>query len=150
MLKKFLHYLLSRTLKKQRVTACCESSSLYSYDLSKYEQRRQEINDSIEPIDGIFYIYNGAIIPDYYSEVLQKMQKPPGEIHDAYHHKFYNNYMIKKFACLSAADERSIPKGRVYFGIGYLDKCYIKNEGIKKKVVELYQLPLDTDFFSYD
>jgi len=38
--------------------------------LTVYENRRKEIEESGEPIEGIFYLYGGQIIPDYYSECL--------------------------------------------------------------------------------
>jgi len=112
--------------------------------LTAFETRRTEIAESTEPIEGIFYIYDGQIIPDYYSECLIADKDSPHR-KEMYHMNFYPNYMRRKFDGLSYS-EKSLPRGRSFIPIKtapiiFIDKCYAHNKEIIKQIIELYRLP---------
>lgn len=117
--------------------------------LTAYETRRNEIANSSEKIDGIFYIYNGQIIPDYFSECLLS-DRDRNSIHrkSMFHMLFYPNYMLNKFTGLSI-DSKSLPRGRANYGNSLLiDKCYCDNEDIIQQLKELYRLPQDASIIT--
>lgn len=106
--------------------------------LSEYETRKNEIAESTEQIEGIFYLYNNKIIPDFYSECLISDTDNPCR-KQMYHLEFYPNYMRRKFSGLSYS-EKSIPRGRIFNAIIYIDKCYAQDIEIIKQIKELYRL----------
>jgi len=126
--------------------------------LEKYENRSQEIQNSTEPIEGIFFIYGNKIIPDYYTECLESESvcmncwRSYRDIRQQmYLETFYHNYMIYKYPELkyiSIGKEKHLPRGRtsVYFTDKtlLLDKCYINNIEILDQIFKLYRLPSDT------
>jgi len=111
--------------------------------LSVYESRKKEIQESSRLVEGIFYIYNGQIIPDFYSECLVSDVDNPCR-KDMYHMCFYPNYMKRKFRNLSYS-EKSIPRGRILGRptppVVFIDKCYEKNMDIISQLKNLYRLP---------
>ena len=124
--------------------------------LEKYETKCQDIQNSTEPIEGIFFIYKDKIVPDYFTECLKSDSvcmncwRPYGDIRrQMYLQTFYHNYMINKFPELKYIwNEESLPRGRtvVYFTskVLFLDKCYINNFEMIDKILNLYRLPKDT------
>lgn len=110
--------------------------------LAEYEVRRKAIEESGEPIEGIFYLYNGQIIPDYYSECLFS-DKHNLRREAMYHFNFHPDYMLRKFEGL-AYGEKSLPRGRIIVtGAGtiiYIDQCYFNDAGIISRLIELYRL----------
>lgn len=106
-----------------------------SVDLSIYEVRRSEIINSTETIYGVFYIYNGEIIPNYYSETIQpKLVDERSK--ECYHDCFFNSYMRKKYPVLICKRDNSIPRGRVEKGATnaiFIDKCYKDDEAMIEK-----------------
>lgn len=104
-----------------------------------YETRRKEIAESIEPIDGIFYLYDDMIVPDYYSECLLSDLRNLRR-NKMYHSHFYPEYMTRKFDGLSY-NEKSLPRGRVDHCIIMIDTCYSQNTEIIKQLKGLYRLP---------
>lgn len=107
--------------------------------LVEYEVRRPEVEESSESIDGIFYLYGGAIIADHYSECCAADTDNLCR-KNMNHDKFYINYMRKKFDGLRMND-RSIPRGRVTGNMLYLDFCYIDDTETIAKIKKLYRLP---------
>lgn len=111
--------------------------------LSVYEIRRKEVEESLEPVNGIFYIYNNEIIPDYNSECLVSKADSQNKKH-MYHSYFYLNYMKRKFTELPDG-EKSLPRGRIENIPGntfvFIDKCYSKDEEVLLKLRELYRIP---------
>lgn len=109
----------------------------------EYETRKKEIEESTEPIEGIFYIHNGCVIPDYYSECLFSDEENPVRA-EMYHHRFYRNYMRRRFTELFSSNEKSIPRGRIAGTLSdpviYIDKCYKQNMVILNRIKELYHL----------
>lgn len=112
--------------------------------LTAYETRKKEIEESPEPIEGIFYIRDGRIIPDFYSECLFSDEDNPLRA-VMYHHEFYPNYMRRRFTDLVRSDEKSIPRGRVAGTLSdpviYIDKCYKQDADMLNRVKKLYHLP---------
>ena len=118
--------------------------------LTAYEIRRKEIEESSEPVEGIFYLYNGQIIPDYYSECLFS-DRDNIRREAMYHFRFYPDYMKKKFDAL-ANDEKTLPRGRIVatgsMTTLYIDKCYFNDTDTIRKLIELYRLPGRIDVMS--
>ena len=124
--------------------------------LEKYENRSPEIKNSNEPIEGIFFIYNNQIIPDYYTECLESESvcmncyRSPSDIRrQMYLITFYENYMANKFPELKRTwNEKALPRGRtgVHFStkVLYLDECYADNAEILNQIYKLYRLPCNT------
>lgn len=110
--------------------------------LSAYENRRKEIAESDEPIEGIFYLYHNTVIPDHYSECLISDKENPLR-RKMYHSHFYADYMRNKFKELDYS-EKSIPRGRIQFKMILIDKCYKENQEIIERLKELYRLPEKT------
>ena len=106
--------------------------------LTAYETRRQEIQDSSGQIEGIFYLYDGKIIPDYYSECLLSDKENPCR-DKMYHRKFYSNYMMMKYNELPYG-EKSLPRGRIRLNLILIDACYAEDEAILEQLRELYRL----------
>ena len=107
--------------------------------LSAYEVRKQDIQDSGEQIEGIFYIYDGRIIPDYYSECLISDTHSPYR-KAMYHLKFFPNYMRRKYDGLGYS-EKSVSRGRIFRNVIYIDYCYADNTELLYTLRELYRLP---------
>lgn len=119
--------------------------------LTAYEVRRIEIAESTEPIEGIFYLLDGQIIPDYYSECLFSDKTNP--LREAmYHTHFYPYYMMKKYDGLTLG-EKSLPRGRISgtatSPIIYIDRCYFENRAIIIELIDLYRLPEKIDLSSH-
>ncbi|MCL2398632.1 MAG: hypothetical protein FWC91_02665 [Defluviitaleaceae bacterium] len=122
--------------------------------LSIYETRRHEVENSDEPIEGIFYIHNGQLIPDYYSECLfseiininplaRSNSKNP-HLRAMRHECFYGNYINKVYAGEFAGSD-FLPRGRISKVDAelthiFIDKCYFKDEDMLKQLVKLYRL----------
>jgi len=111
--------------------------------LEAYEMRRTEIQANYGQIEGIFYIYNGNIIQDHYSECLRRDKDNPLRA-QMYHLKFYPNYMERKFTGLST-NEKSIPRGRIALDRIFIDACYVNDLDMLNRVVKLYRLPENTE-----
>jgi|GEM_PF-3354022 len=111
-------------------------------DMSVYETRRPELQESDEMIEGIFYLIDGKIVPDYYSECLIT-DKDNLLRKQMYHRIFYANYICRKFSGLSGCGENFLPRGRILPPIPFiaLDKCFICDEDIITQLRELYHLP---------
>ena len=107
--------------------------------LNVYETRKAEIENSSKQIEGIFYILDGRIIPDYYSECLKGDVDNPLR-KEMYHLKFYPNYMRRKYTDLYGGAD-SIPRGRVNYNNILIDLCYINDTEIKETLIKLYRLP---------
>jgi hypothetical protein len=126
--------------------------SLYQKELlplSDYESRRQDIQESLEPVDGIFYLYHDEIVPDYYSECLSSDKKNPLR-KKMYHMHFYPNYMVRKFNTLCYCGETSLPRGRVDETMIFIDKCFEKNETIINQLKKLYRLSGEPFILTFD
>ena len=102
----------------------------------------------------IFYIIDGQIVPDYYSECLftEIDVSPASERNLINPHKramyswiFYDNYIKHVFKEL-AHDSKVIPRGRVaklahdMAGI-HIDKCFFNDEKMIQQIIEVYRLP---------
>lgn len=115
--------------------------------LTVYEARRKEIAESTEPIEGIFYIFDGRIIPDYYSECLMSDKDDPRR-EKMYHHYFHPNYMQRKFTDRYNPHEKFMPRGRITGNSSkpaiYIDRCYEQDEDTLRQLRELYRLPENT------
>lgn len=115
----------------------------HNVSLSDYEIRRKELADSTKPIEGIFYLYQGRIICDHYSEDVC-----PGRADrkkHQYHRCFHHNYMRRKYPELGM-DQESVPRGRVSLtgaNVLYIDSCYKKNKEIIDQLKAQYRLPAD-------
>lgn len=125
-----------------------ESLSDTKPPISCYAQRREEVHYSSEPVQGIFYILDGQIVPDYYSECLfSESYNPSPRTRARYHKQFYYNYMMKTYSGLSL-DETSLPRGRIDNLDGkamlYIDICYSENSEILEQIEKLYRLPANT------
>jgi len=122
---------------------------------SSYETRRIEIAQSNEQIEGVFYIVNGQVVPDYYSECLfsevdsdsfssrnQQNSYKCAMLHSV----FYKNYIQSVYEDIAVSkDENSLPRGRVQKSSDesasiIIDKCYYDDEDMIKRIIELYRL----------
>lgn len=112
--------------------------------LTAYETRKKDVEESAGPIEGIFYLHDGRIIPDYYSECLFSDKDNPCR-KEMYHFHFSPNYMRRKFADKYIPDEKFIPRGRIAGTAGapfiFIDKCYEQDADILRQLRELYRLP---------
>jgi len=137
-LKKFLFDTSNEDSTHESYHVAQDAKNLNLPPLSDYETRRKEITESTEPIDGIFYLYNGMVIPDYYSECLlsdlENLRRDK-----MYHSHFYPEYMTRKFEGLYC-DEKSLPRGRAEHSIIMIDTCYSQNTEIIKQLKDLYRL----------
>jgi|GEM_PF-2353606 len=119
--------------------------------LNVYESRRKEIEESGEPIEGIFYLYDGQIIPDYYSECLFS-DRNNNRRTLMYHSNFFPNYIWKKYNGLTYG-VKSLPRGRIVeTGAAttiYIDKCYFNDTDTISKLKQLYRLSGRIDVMSY-
>ena len=138
-LKKFLFDTSNEDSTHESYHMAQDAKSLNLPPLSDYETRRKEIIESTEPIDGIFYLYNGMVIPDYYSECLHSDLSNLRR-NKMYHLHFYPEYMSRKFDGLYY-NEKSLPRGRVCHSIIMIDTCYSQNTEIIKQLKGLYRLP---------
>jgi len=138
-LKKFLYNTSDGENTHEFHTAAQNDNSLDLPPLHAYETRRKEIAESIEPIDGIFYLYNDMIVPDYYSECLHSDLSNLRR-NKMYHLHFYPEYMSRKFDGLYY-NEKSLPRGRVCHSIIMIDTCYSQKTEIIKQLKGLYRLP---------
>ncbi|MDL2302500.1 hypothetical protein LJC58_09120 [Lachnospiraceae bacterium OttesenSCG-928-D06] len=109
--------------------------------LTVYETRRPEIKEGEDSIEGIFYIYEGKLIPDFHSECLLCNSFNNPNKKDMYHMHFFPNYMCRKFTGLSRFGEKSIPRGRVHFTLLRIDSCYAEDKQLLTQIKELYRLP---------
>ncbi|MCL2774563.1 MAG: hypothetical protein FWD71_14635 [Oscillospiraceae bacterium] len=116
----------------------CQPTTEEIPPLLAYETRKKEIAESTEPIDGVFYFYDDKIIFDFYSECLRSDRENPCRQH-MYHVHFYQNYMQRKFDGLIYG-ENSIPRGRVYYNILYIDYCYARNAEIIEQIKRTYRM----------
>lgn len=124
--------------------------------LEKYENRNQYIQNSTEPIEGIFFIYQNNIIPDYYTECLESESvcmncyRSHNDIRrQMYLLTFHQKYMTKKFPELKYyMNEKALPRGRtsVHFQnkVLFLDECYVDDTEMIEEIFNLYRLPHDT------
>ena len=124
--------------------------------LSAYEVRRQEINESNEPIEGIFYIYNDQIVPDYYSECLfsqvesnifSKVNKQNPRKCAMYHTDFFKHYIRGVYEEVGY-NEKFLPRGRVLktskdAANMLIDGCYFNDKNMIRQLVKLYRLSGD-------
>ncbi|MGL5434732.1 MAG: hypothetical protein ACRDBO_04925 [Lachnospiraceae bacterium] len=109
--------------------------------LSVYEVRRDEIADSTRPVEGIFYLHDGKIICDYYSECIEPEDVDRKK--QMYHRYFYRNYMRRKYPELALNPEH-VPRGRTsLFGTAtlFIDECYCNDQELIEKIKGLYRLP---------
>ena len=135
-----------------------------SPDLEKYKVRRKEIADSDEPIEGVFYIIDDIIVPDYYSECLfseadtytiSHSQNPRRR--KMYCPDFYFDYICKVYRSVAHPfDYNFLPRGRVRKIRAvkdsppaiYVDRCYLRNLNITRQLIELYRLPKDIEIIT--
>jgi len=119
-----------------------ESEKNSNIDLSRYENRRQELIESDQPIMGIFYILNDVIIPDYYTECFFSNAHTPLS-KERYHSDFYAKYIRKKYPEFTGG-EKQIPRGRMEpqgrNSLLYIDKCYAENMEIIEEIKRLYKV----------
>ncbi len=109
--------------------------------LSRYEIRREEVAAGTEPIEGIFYLHDGRIICDHYSECLES--EDSWRKRHMYHKYFFRDYMLKKFPDLISNHEH-VPRGRVsLFGTIalFIDACYCNDQELVEAIKTLYRLP---------
>ena len=113
-----------------------------------YTSRRKEIADSDEPIEGIFYIIDNKIVPDYVSECLfsEANDRDNPRKRRMYHDQFYPNYIRTAYRdAATSHDHRSLPRGRIE-KVGdnmtsvFLDHCYFKDEIMIHQIITLYRL----------
>ncbi len=125
--------------------------------LQRYETRRTSILESKESIEGIFFVYNNQIIPDYYSECLESdsvgfncFRNDGSPQREMYLKRFFENYLVQKYPELKGrCTEASLPRGRTSVlstrKILKIDRCLLENESIMKEIKSLYRLPDDID-----
>lgn len=129
----------SQATKGNKESACIEKPKTSLIDLTVYEVRRQELEESTDSIEGIFYIFRDEIILDCVSECLRS-DKDNIRRDKMYHDKFYSAYMRKKFEGLPL-NEKAIPRGRVTADMIYVDLCYSDDLDTLAKIKTLYRLP---------
>ena len=120
---------------------------------SSYESRRLAVEKSTEQIEGIFYILDGKIIPDYYSECLFSKVEA-GFFSDAnkqnprkramYHDYFFKHY-VSGICGDIASHAKHLPRGRVEKRSEessniLIDQCYFKDEEMLRNVIGFYRL----------
>ena len=139
-----------------------EKQATISPSLEAYETRRKEIADSTEPIEGIFYIIDGKLVPDYYSECLfsEVATNPLSEINiqnprkcAMYSWIFFDHYVKHVYDGVACRFDM-LPHGRVRkmtseMAAISIDFCYFNNEDILQQIKELYRLPKTIRVISY-
>ena len=121
--------------------------------LSVYESRKNNIAESSEPIEGVFFIIDGKLVPDYYSECLfsevdtvlfsaRNKQNPYKRA--MYHDYFLEHYISNVYKGILYA--KMIPRGRIQkldteIANILIDKCYFNDEALIQQIVKLYRLP---------
>jgi|GEM_PF-2253725 len=137
----------------EKVETFEENNPLRPQPLSTYESRRSSIEESDEPIEGIFFIIDGKLIHDYYSECLfseidiglfsAKNQQNPHKL-AMYHDYFFENYIKNVYKGI-ASTAKKIPRGRIQKLCDeesniFIDKCYFNDEALIQQIVNLYRL----------
>jgi hypothetical protein len=122
---------------------------------ASYETRRNEISDNNEQIEGVFYIINDRLVPDYYSECLfsevdynpfSSRNKQNPRKRAMFHYLFYKHYIQDVYSDIALSkSEKSLPRGRVEkshkkSAMIKIDNCYYQNEKIIMQIIELYRL----------
>ena len=120
---------------------------------SAYESRRSSIEESSEPIEGIFFIIDEKLVPDYYSECLfsevdanpvsSKNKQHPRKCM-MYHEYFFDHYISGKYKGIGCP-AKATPRGRVQKEPSdkkkiLIDGCYFNDGNMIKQVIELYRL----------
>ena len=128
----------------------------HAKSLYMYESRRSGIKESNEPIEGIFFIIGGLLVPDYYSECLfsEVDVNPFSEINkrNPYKRAMYHDYFFRRYIAYAYKDIASgvdlIPRGRVRKMINaspniLIDMCHFNNEGLMADIIKLYRISGD-------